>query len=258
MVTHSLLLFFIRKHSSATHAFRTNSRERAKERVVKTARDWQVNLTSLTCGWLLFTKKNRHKPDFVHARQSGLLVSGSILKVPYFMQELTPDMQKGRKDCSSMTRIRVENHTATLNSLTSILMCFTLHTKWWRVEHYWNLEALKYVTRASLIDFKCPSQLANLRVNVIGWEKGEWAVLCPLGKVYEKPADVKWSCDQFPTPFLRRDFFLVMSMESVTKLSLKRSLSETFHEASMILYMSKSIFPRQVNWQWKQTIVSAA
>lgn len=47
------------------------------------------------------------------------------------MQELTLDMQKGRKDCSSMTRIRVENHTATLNSLTSILMCFTLHTKWW-------------------------------------------------------------------------------------------------------------------------------
>ena len=55
----------------------------------------------------------------------------------------------------------------------------------------WNVEALTYVTRASFGDFKCPSQLANLRVNVIGWEKGEWAVLCPLGKVYEKPADVK-------------------------------------------------------------------
>ena len=113
----------------------------------------------------------------------------------------------------------MENHTATLNSLTSILMCFTLHTKWWEsLEEAtiigmcfkrfsnespqaeipvkmrfsdWNVEALTYVTRASFGDFKCPSQLANLRVNVIGWEKGEWAVLCPLGKVYEKPADVK-------------------------------------------------------------------
>lgn len=48
----------------------------------------------------------------------------------------------------------------------------------------------------------------------------------------------------FPTSFLPGDFFLVMSMESVTKLSLKRSLSETFHDAGVILYMSKSIFPR--------------
>lgn len=55
----------------------------------------------------------------------------------------------------------------------------------------WNLVALKYVTRAGFGDFKCLSQLANLRVYVIGWEKGEWAVLCPLGKVYENPADGK-------------------------------------------------------------------
>lgn len=164
-------------------------------------------------------KRSRHKPDFVHARQSGLLVSGSIMRVPYFMQELTLDMQKGRKDCSSMTRIRVENHTTTLNSLTSILMCFTLHTKWWgsleeatiigmcfkrfsnespqaeitvKMRFFdWNLVALKYVTRAGFGDFKCLSQLANLRVYVIGWEKGEWAVLCSLGKVYENPADGK-------------------------------------------------------------------
>ena len=75
--------------------------------------------------------------------------------------------------------------------------------------------------------------------------KGRMGCSMPVRKGLRKPGwrqMITWSV--FLHLFCLEIFFLVMSMESVIKLSLKRSLSETFHDAGVIIYKSKSIFPR--------------